>query len=120
MGSVSFSLTHTGYNVGHAELCKMFADVLLKNKIIERWIIVVNIIIPRDFVFDVTKSYHPVYPNKVFRFLGPGWQVHITNHGPVFSHSQMVAVAVHKHLREVVELGNQFLRKRDVSVFTAD
>lgn len=68
----------------------------------------------------MTKPYHPVYPNKVFRFLGPGWQVHITNHGSVFSHSQMVAIAVDKHLREVVELRNQFLRKRDISFFTAD
>lgn len=55
---------------------------------------------------NMLESYHPVYSNKVFRLLGPGWQVHVTNHGPVLPHSQVVAVAVHKHLREVVELRN--------------
>lgn len=54
-------------------------------------------------------SYHPVNPNKVLRLLGPGWQVHVAHHGPVLPHSKMVAVAVDKHLREVVELRNQFL-----------
>lgn len=66
------------------------------------------------------KPYHPVNPNKVFRLLGPRWQVHITDHGPVLPHAQMVAVAVDKHLREVVELGNQLLRfkrKRDTFTF---
>ena len=58
---------------------------------------------------QMLKPYHSVYPNKVLRLLGPGWQVHVTNHGPVLPDSQMVAVAVDKHLREVVELGNQFL-----------
>lgn len=63
------------------------------------------------------KPYHPVDPNEVFRLLGPGWQVHVTNHGPVLPHSQMVAVAVDKHLWEVVELRNQFLRFKGREMF---
>ena len=49
-------------------------------------------------------SYHSVNPNKVLWFLGPGWQVHIPHHVPVFSHAKVVAVAIDKHLWEVVEL----------------
>lgn len=80
-----------------------------------------GIITQRDLKFDtcLTNPYHPVYPNKVFGLLGPGWQVHVTHHGPVLPHSQMVAIAVDKHLREVVELRDQLLRfkrRRDVRV----
>lgn len=78
-----------------------------------------------DFSDEVKgpKTYHPVDPDKVFRLLGPRRQLHITNHGPVLPHPQMVAVAVDEHLREVVELRNQLLcfergRKRDVQGFT--
>lgn len=63
--------------------------------------------------------YHPVDPDQVFGFLGPGGQFHVTNLGPVFPHPQMVAITVDKHLWEVEELGYQFLhfkkKRRDVS-----
>lgn len=63
------------------------------------------------------KPYHSVDPNKVFRLLGPGWQVHITDHGAALPHSQMITVTVDKHLREVVEFRNQFLRFKGREMF---
>lgn len=56
-----------------------------------------------------TEIYHPVDPDEVFGFLGPGWQSHVTDRDPVFPHPETVAVAVDKHLWEVEKLGYQFL-----------
>lgn len=56
--------------------------------------------------------HHPVDSDEVLWFLGPRGQIHVTHQHPVVPHAQAVAVAVDKHLWEVVELRYQLLWRR--------
>lgn len=54
-------------------------------------------------------SHHPVNSDKVFRLLGPNWKLHVTHGNSIIAHPKLVFVAVHEHLRQVVELWDQLL-----------
>ena len=57
----------------------------------------------------VCVSHHSVNANKVFGFLGPGGKLHVTHRNSVVTHPELVLIAVHEHLRQVVELWDQLL-----------
>ena len=116
------SKCHTWSESGESILCWQRQKRRKRVKLKWNWILSEDFLFLFDFEFyTFLKPYHPVDPDIVFRLLGPGWQVNITNHCPVLPHAQVVAVAVHKHLREVVELWNQLLHfeKERCSCFTA-
>lgn len=54
-------------------------------------------------------SHHPVNADKVFRFLGPGRELHVAHGDTIVTHSELVLVTVDEHLRQVVELWDQLL-----------
>lgn len=116
------SKCHTWSDSGELMFCWQRQKRRKRLKMKRNWILSEDFLFLFDFEFyTFQKPYHPVDPDIVFRLLCPCWQVDVTNHCPVLPHAQVVVVAVDKHLGEVVELGNQFLRfeKERRSCFTA-
>lgn len=54
-------------------------------------------------------SYQAIDAYKLLWTLGPRRELHVRHYGAILHHTQVVAVAVDKHLGEVIELWDQFL-----------
>ena len=62
-------------------------------------------------------SYQAIDSNKLLRTLGPGWQLHIRDHGAIFHYPQVVTVGIDKHLGEVVEFWDQLLHGHSIETY---